>query len=213
MTAKKLVIIGAGGHGKVAAECAESMGIFQEIVFLDGIFDKKIQTGPWPIVGKPESFGSLQNDFCCFFVAIGNNKIRQKWLTCLLESKAQIATLIHASATISEYSSLAQGSMLCAHAAVNPFSHLGSGCILNTGATLDHDCEVADYVHIAPGCNIAGEVKIGELSFIGIGSSIVQSVNIGRNCVLGAGSVVVGDIKENSLGYGVPAKIIKTLSE
>ena len=56
---------------------------------------------------------------------------------------------------------------------------------------------------------IAGEVKIGELSFIGIGSSIVQSVNIGRNCVLGAGSVVVSDFKDNSLGYGVPAKIIK----
>ncbi len=209
----RLVIIGAGGHGKVAAECAESMGIFDNIVFLDGVFEQVKQVGPWHIVGQPEAFSSLQNDNTHFFVAIGDNKVRQLWLSRLRDSKASIATLIHASATMSEYSSIGEGGILCAHSVVNPFSCLGLGAILNTGATLDHDCEVADYVHIAPGCNIAGGVKIGDLSFIGIGSSVLQSVNIGKKCVLGAGSVVVSDIKENTLGYGVPAKIIKVLND
>jgi sugar O-acyltransferase (sialic acid O-acetyltransferase NeuD family) len=205
----KLFIIGAGGHGKVAAECAESMGIYQEIVFLDASAKKRTQVGPWNIVDEPESFSQYILPNSEFFVAIGDNHVRAKWLNALLKSEAQVTTLIHASATIGQYSILGQGGMLSAHAVVNPFSVLGVGCIVNTGATLDHDCEVGDFVHIAPGCHIAGTVKIGDLSFIGIGCSIVQSVNIGDNCVLGAGSVVVGDIKDNSLGYGVPAKIIK----
>jgi sugar O-acyltransferase (sialic acid O-acetyltransferase NeuD family) len=209
----KLFIIGAGGHGKVAAECAESMGIYDDIIFLDAIAEKQKEVGPWQLIGKPETFKEYISSDTEFFVAIGDNHIRAKWLTKLLENQAKVATLIHASATIGEYSTLGKGGMLSAHSVVNPFSSLGLGCIVNTGATLDHDCEVGNFVHIAPGCHIAGIVHIGEFSFIGIGCSIVQSVNIGNNCVLGAGSVVVGDIKDNSLGYGVPAKIIKTINK
>lgn len=211
MIKNKLFIIGAGGHGKVAAECAESMGAYNEIVFLDVICIQQNKVGPWAIVGPPESFGQYVSPDTEFFVAIGDNHIRRKWFNELLNSDARIATLIHASATVSEYAELGQGSMLSAHAVINPFSTIGIGSIVNTGATLDHDCVVESFVHIAPGCHIAGIVKIGELSFIGIGCTVVQSVSIGKNCVLGAGSVVIRNIQENSFGYGVPVKIIKTL--
>ncbi|MCF2947684.1 acetyltransferase [Paraglaciecola aquimarina] len=213
MADKLLIIIGAGGHGKVAAECAESMGIYQKIVFLDAGASERTSVGPWDIVGMPEDFERYLSGNSEFFVAIGDNQARAKWLTGLDECKAPIASLIHASATISDYSTLGVGSLLCAHAVVNPFTSIGLGCIVNTSASIDHDCVLDNFVHIAPGCHIAGTVKVGEKSFIGIGSSVVQSVNIGKNCVLGAGSVVVGDIKDNSLGYGVPAKIIKTLEK
>ncbi|MGJ8681694.1 acetyltransferase [Paraglaciecola sp.] len=210
---KVLIVVGAGGHGKVVAECAESMSLYTEIVFLDAVMPEQTEVGAWRIIGIPESFESFLSESSEFFVAIGDNKTRQRWLKILIDGGAKIATLVHASATISEYSSLGIGSLLCAHSVVNPYSTIGVGCILNTGATLDHDCEVENFVHIAPGCHVAGIVNIGELSFIGIGSSIVQSVNIGKNCVIGAGSVVVGDIRENTLGYGVPAKIIKTIAK
>ena len=46
-------------------------------------------------------------------------------------------------------------------------------------------------------------------SMIGIGANIIQNVTIGENCIIGAGSVVLRDIPNNSIVFGVPAKIIR----
>ncbi|MDN4502883.1 acetyltransferase [Alteromonadaceae bacterium BrNp21-10] len=203
---KRLVIIGAGGHGKVAADCAESMAVYDDIVFLDAGFSERPQVGPWKIIGLPEDFNQYTD--CEFFVAIGDNHGRQRWLLQLLAAQVSIASLVHSSAVVSKHSSFGEGSLICANAVVNPFTSLGFGCILNTGATIDHDCNVGDMVHIAPGSHVAGGVNIGELCFIGVGSSIIPSLSIGQNSTLGAGSVVITDIAENSLAYGIPAKVV-----
>ena len=38
---KKLLIIGAGGHGRVVADSAESTKKYQEIAFLDDCFSQR----------------------------------------------------------------------------------------------------------------------------------------------------------------------------
>ena len=35
---KQLIIIGAGGHGRVVADCAQQQGKYSKIVFLDDCF-------------------------------------------------------------------------------------------------------------------------------------------------------------------------------
>jgi sugar O-acyltransferase (sialic acid O-acetyltransferase NeuD family) len=211
MKTNRLVIIGAGGHGKVAAECAESMGAFETIVFLDTIFVDNKFVGPWPIVDVPESFADYLADDTEFFVAIGNNSIRQKWLVRLQAAQARLASLIHASATLSDYSNIGEGTLLCAHSVVNPFTEVGVGCIINTGATIDHDCQIADFVHIAPGCKLAGIVTVDKFTFLGIGTTVIQQMHIGKRSVLGAGSVVVNNVTDNALYVGVPATKVKRL--
>ena len=206
---KKLVIIGAGGHGKVAADCAEALQRYDEIVFLDSGFAHRTVVGPWAIVDKPEEFLAYAADNSEFFVAIGDNQARHQWLKQLLAANVNIATLVHPNAYVSKHSQIGSATLISAQAAVNPFTSIGIGCIVNTGACVDHDCHVADAVHIAPGCHIAGGVTIGELSFIGIGSSVMQQINIGKNCTLGAGSVVIRSIKDDALAYGVPANEVE----
>jgi acetyltransferase-like isoleucine patch superfamily enzyme len=54
-------------------------------------------------------------------------------------------------------------------------------------------------------------ITIGKNVWIGGGAIILPGVIIGDNAVIGAGSVVTKNIPENTLAYGVPAKIIKQL--
>ena len=63
---KKLVILGASGHGKVVADIARLNG-YKKIVFLDD--NKSITTcGRYEVVGTSENICDFN---CDFFVAIG----------------------------------------------------------------------------------------------------------------------------------------------
>jgi len=54
-------------------------------------------------------------------------------------------------------------------------------------------------------------IVIGNDVWIGTNSIILKGVNIGDNSVIAAGSVVVGDIPDNVVAGGVPAKVIRKL--
>ena len=56
-------------------------------------------------------------------------------------------------------------------------------------------------------------VIIGDDVWIGANAVILPGVTIGRHCVVAAGAVVTKDVPDNTLVGGVPAKMIKILSE
>ena len=56
-------------------------------------------------------------------------------------------------------------------------------------------------------------VKIGNNCFIGQQAFIKPGTVIGDNCIIGAGSVVSGNIPENSIVTGNPAKVVAQTSE
>ena len=202
---KKLVIIGAGGHGKVAADIASKSG-YTEIVFLDDVFIAKECLG-YPVVGKlnmADRFGD-----CDFFVAVGNPKIREEILTELSEKGVKAATLIHPSAVLGKNVSVGEGTIIAAGAVVNPDAVIGKGVIINTGATVDHDNIIEDYAHISVGAHLAGTVKVGKSTWVGIGAVVSNNINICGSCNIGAGAVVVKDIDESGTYIGVPARRIR----
>ena len=57
------------------------------------------------------------------------------------------------------------------------------------------------------------ETIIGDNCFIGMNSIILMGSRIGNNVIVGAGSVVHGDIPDNVVVAGNPARIICTLDE
>ena len=46
---------------------------------------------------------------------------------------------------------------------------------------------------------------------IGSGTTILAKVTIGENAIVGAGSVVTKDVPANTISYGNPARIVRTL--
>lgn len=59
----------------------------------------------------------------------------------------------------------------------------------------------------------AKPVTIGNDCWFGANVVVCPGVTIGDNCVIGAGSVVTRDIPSDSFAAGVPAKVIRTITE
>lgn len=203
----KLVIIGAGGHGKVVADCAEKMGDYNEIVFIDDIVEHTRSVLHWPIVGASNQWQSFINE-AEFIVAIGNNHTRFRLINELMQAGANIATIIHPSAQISSYAKVGRGTVIFAGAVINCSASIGLAAIINTSATIDHDCTIGDACHISPGANVAGAVTIGDRVWVGIGSAIIQCLSIGHDIQLGAGCVVTKNIDQPGVYIGAPASKI-----
>lgn len=85
---------------------------------------------------------------------------------------------------------------------------LGDNCIIDGHVMIGHDVHLGKSVQVANGVHILGHVHIGDFSKIFAGATINPKVKIGRNCIVGAGSYVRHDMKDGSVAYGNPAKII-----
>lgn len=204
----KLIIIGASGHGKVVADIALKMDKWKSIEFLDD--NENITTCMGiKVLGTTED-GIKYKEQADFFVAIGNNTIREIIQSRLEANGFSIVKLIHPNAVIGVEVEIGKGTVVMAGAVINSSTKIGKGCILNTSCSLDHDNIIEDYVHISPGANLAGTVRVGEKSWIGIGSIVINNLNIEKNCIIGAGSTVLKDLTENCVVGGSPATPIKS---
>ncbi len=204
---KRLAVLGAGGHGKVAAELAKLSG-WDSIDFFDARWPSIKKNGIWNVVGNEELLIKESSNYDGFFVAIGDNSIRKEKQEALNKSSAPPVTLIAKSAVISSSVRFGCGVLVAEGACINIDTCVGDGVIVNTGTTVDHDGHIKSFAHICPGVNLAGNVTIGCETMLGIGSSVTQGVNIGNKVTVGAGSVVIKDIDDEQTVIGVPAKII-----
>ena len=200
----KLIIIGASGHGKVVADIAIKMNKWQSIAFLDDDESIKASMG-LEVIGKTTDAFTYKDE-ADFFVAIGNNAIREKVQEKLMDEGLNVVGLTHPSAVIGTDVEIGIGTAVMAGVVINSSSRIGKGCIINTSSSLDHDNAIEDYAHISPGVNMAGTVKVGTKSWIGIGSVVSNNVNVCSGCKIGAGAVVVKDITEPGTYVGVPAR-------
>ena len=200
----KLIIIGASGHGKVVADIAIKMNKWQRIAFLDD--DESIKTSMGlEVIGKTAD-ALTYKDEADFFVAIGNNAVRERVQEKLIEQGLNVVSLIHPGSVIGTDVEVGIGTAVMAGVVINSSSRIGKGCIINTSSSLDHDNVIEDYVHISPGVRTAGSVSIGKGTWLGIGSIVSNNINICSGCKVGAGAVVVKDIPEPGTYVGVPVR-------
>lgn len=201
---KKVLIIGAGGHGKVVADI---IGLSGDLVagFLDDN-PKAIKNFSFPILGEVNRF-KHDNEFY-FIVAVGNAEAREKIANKM--SGVKWYTAIHPSAAISTLGvTIGEGSVIMANAVINAGASIGKHCIINSSAVVEHDNQIKNFVHVSVGAKLAGTVFIGERTWIGIGASVNNNLYICEDCMVGAGAAVIKNITEPGTYVGVPAKKIK----
>lgn len=199
----RLIIIGAGGHGKVLCDIAEKLNKYDGIAFLDD--NAEGERLGYPIIGRVSDAEKYMSGGE-FIVAIGSAEARGRIMDSLNSIGARLATLVHPSAVIGLGVTIGAGSAVIAGAVINPMAKIGRGCIINTHASVDHDCEIGDLAHIAPGATVAGETRIGARTWVGAGATVINGVSISADCTIGAGAVVIKDITEVGTYVGVPAK-------
>lgn len=198
----KLIIIGAGCHGRMVADIARILGEYDSISFLDdGVSG---ECDGFKIIGKTSEFEKYINEYD-FFVGFGDNRLRCKFCEAILEKGGILKSFIHPNATVADSAEIGKGVVIIAGAIVNISAKIGDGVILNTASSVDHDCTVGAYSHISVGAHICGTVNIGECTDICAGATVIQDLNICSNVIVGAGAVVIRDITEEGTYIGVPA--------
>lgn len=139
---RKLLIIGAGGHGQVVAEVAADCG-YSDIAFIDDNNENAIGT-----ISDLEKF---QKEYADAFIGIGNNKLRAQLLEKIKNIGFNVPVLIHSSAYISRSCEIQKGVIVEPKAIVNAHSIIGEGSIISVGAIVDHNVTVGKCCHINAG--------------------------------------------------------------
>lgn len=209
----KILIIGAGGHARVIADIIRLQG-HTIVGYLD---DDSSLIGQLiygvPVLGKIDSYQSYTYDK--MILGIGSNPTRFALRTGLLKDipDDDWYQAIHPTAIISDFATIAVGSVIMAGVIINTGAEIHRQVIINTGAMIDHDCAIHDYAHVAPGVNLAGGVKVGTGTLVGIGASVIPYQSIGSWSIIGAGAVVTADVPSNVTAVGIPAKITSRRDE
>lgn len=208
-----LVIIGAGGHGKVVAELARHAG-FLPAAFVDVTRHGEVAEpgGTRILMTQVEYFEAIESGQVPFgphaTVAIGDNATRLDMFH-QLKRHVNLPTLIHPSAVVSVSAELGFGTHVCPMVVVHPSAWVGHATILNTRCVVEHDCVVGDGVHISPGAVLCGGVQVGDGAWVGAGAVVIPGVRIGENAIVGAGTVVIRDVPAGAKVVGNPARVLE----
>ena len=207
-----IVIVGAGGHGKVVCDILRAGKKFKPVGFIDADESLKgTKIAGLPVFGPVNQLVKLRKKkIKGAIIAIGDNRARAQYAAELIESGFTLVNAIHPTATIAKTATLGMDVVIAAGAVVCTEARIGDSSIVNTNAVVDHECEVGANVHICPGALLAGRVRVGDGSFIGLGAKIIQCLTIGRFVTIGAGAVVISDVADGATVVGVPGRVIKT---
>ena len=206
---RSVVVIGAGGHGRMVATALLAAG-FHVRGFVDPALDLAGGfVSDLPVLGGDDLLDSLGREKCEFAIGVGRtsrNDPRRPLYEKAVLAGLRPCTVVHPSVQCSQDAVLEAGCQVLIGAQVNSGASLGRNVVVNTGAIIEHDVCLGDHAFVASGAILTGGVRVGRSSFIGAGAIVRQGIVIGEDAVVGAGAVVIRDVRSGQQVVGVPAR-------
>lgn len=204
MLTERLILFGAGGHGKVVLSALLATGIDPANIYP---VDVRASAQSMTLLGIPvagETPDYQSGDL--FHVAIGDPEARRRAHQELAARGFRPFSIVHPRAIVAPSAHLDDGVFVAALSIIGPEARVGAGSIVNHGAVVDHDCTVDAFAHIAPNATLGGGVSVGARTLVGSGAILLPGVRVGAGVVVGAGSVVRSDVADGLKMVGVPAR-------
>lgn len=199
--AKKLIIIGAGGHALSVMASAGSS--YKLAGFIDE--NKSGNFADYPILAK--SIGDIENpEQYCYFIAIGDNETRKRFFDELVEKGLEIASVIDKSAIVDRKVKIGKGNFIGKLAVIIAGSEIGDNNLINSKALIEHGCKLGSHINISTNATLNGDVVVEDGVFFGSSAVCNGQKRLGENALIGSGAVVVEDVEPNVTVVGVPAK-------
>ena len=86
---------------------------------------------------------------------------------------------------------------------------IGNGTKLDALVHVAHNVEIGKNCALTGGVIIGGSTIIGDTCWFGLNSTLKHKIKIGNKVIVGSGASVIGNIEDEDIVAGVPAKSIK----
>jgi sugar O-acyltransferase (sialic acid O-acetyltransferase NeuD family) len=199
---RRLVIAGAGGHGRAVADVAEACGWT-----VAGFTDRPGAAG---VIGGDDDLAALvaAGALDGGVVGVGNTALsrRAELFRRLRASGLATPSLIHPRAVVARSARVGAGSVVFPGSVLGAGVAVGENAVIYSGVVAEHGCRIADHAYLSPAAVLAGEVTVERGAFVGAGAVILPGVVIAEDAVVAAGAVVLADVREGETVVGVPAR-------
>ena len=164
---EKLLLVGAGGFGRVVLEHAQKE---YDCAFLDD--GEQTSADGVPVIGKTSDIEKLFGEYKKLMVTIGNNALREK-----LYKRAA-------------HAKLGSGIVILNNAVVQNNAKIGDGTILNPGVEAHHDSTIGKYCIVYTNSVVRSLTHVGDRAWIGSTVTVSTGAEVEADGVVEDGAVV-----------------------
>lgn len=179
----RVVILGAGGHGKEIAWNLRQMNAVKPEFEIIGYCDDAKPAGEivlgLPVLGTPEQVAARFGGDLGYICGVAKNKMRPALVARAEQAGWSPVSVIHPSAVIAEDVEIGAGSYIAAQCYVGPGARLARHTLVNVIASVGHDVVLEEHTQICPGVKLSGGAIIREGAFLGSNAVVAPGVEVG----------------------------------
>ena len=175
MSKEKLLLVGAGGFGRMVAEQAM---LQYDCAFVDDGQPVGTEICGIPVVGSLADLPELRKEYGLLVVGIGNNQFRAQVYEKAKALGYGFPTIVAPSAYISPYAKLGCGCVVLQNACVQNGASIGNGVLLNAGTEIHCDAAVGEYALIYTNSVVRTGATVGNFTRSGSNCAICNNATV-----------------------------------
>ena len=175
MSKEKLLLVGAGGFGRMVAEQAM---LQYDCAFVDDGQVVGTEICGIPVVGGIANLPDLRKNYDLLVVGIGNNRFRAQVYEKAKALGFAFPNIVASSAHISPYAKIGCGCVVLQNACVQNGSVVGDGVLMNAGTEVHCGGTVEDYVLLYTNSTVRTGAKVGRFARIGGNVTVCNNATV-----------------------------------
>ena len=183
----KLLLVGAGGLGRVTLEHAT---LTFDCSFVDDGYPVGTVICGVPVVGAIQDLAHLRKEYTHLVVTIGDNRLREEIYRQAEALGFAFPNVVARSAYVSPFAQLGWGCILLNNAVVQNGAQIGNGVVLTVGVVAHHDCAIEDFALVYTNSVVRTGAKIGEGAKIGSTATVGNFVQVPEDAVIPDGAAI-----------------------
>lgn len=183
----KLLLVGAGGLGRVTVEHATRTF---DCAFVDDGYPVGTEICGSPVVGAIQDLARLREKYTDLVVTIGDNHLREQIYRQAEELDFAFPNVVARTAYVSPFAQLGWGCILLNNAVVQNGAQVGNGVLLTVGVEAHHDCFIDDFSLVYTNSVIRTGAKVGKRAKVGSTVTVSNFAAVPEDAVIPDGSVV-----------------------
>ncbi len=206
-----ILIVGTDPEARIALEIADSLDVLAFGFITEEPDEVNKEMNDILVVaelGQKDADTLLNDKNVKVVIAATQASDRRDLMEAVKTHDAEMVTLVHPSAQISQHAKLEKGCLVNAGVTISPNVLVGDFAYIGAQVSIDVDAEIGDFCTINDGARIGRGCFVDEDAYIGHGAILFPGVKVGHKAMVAAGAVVLQDVPDDASVVGNPAKAV-----